>query len=125
MHYAFDQSSNSENTGSEPDYNSIIMMYGSVITDRALVHNTNIPVMTRKDGSTWEQNRSFVSPLDAEAVSMIYGPPYARIETEEVWGYSDYWETGERWEYRHNNYLVFYEDRGFTAAQPPQLQPAG
>ncbi|MDV2446821.1 hypothetical protein CMU93_04805 [Elizabethkingia anophelis] len=60
------------------DFNSI-MMYGSYITDPAIVYNPNIPVLTKKDGSTWLA-ASVLSPTDKMWANTFYIPYIARSD---------------------------------------------
>jgi hypothetical protein len=52
------------------DFNSI-MLYGAR-GGSAIVFDTNIPAMSRKDGSTWTANRSFLSAGDKAAIEAKY-----------------------------------------------------
>jgi hypothetical protein len=71
----FDKHPYNHNVSSTFDYNSI-MMYPSLVGDFAI--NPSIPVMTRKDGSTWSAQRIALSPADIAAVASIYG--YAPVQ---------------------------------------------
>jgi hypothetical protein len=52
------------------DYNSI-MLYGSK-AGSTVVYNTSIPAMTRKDGTTWSANRTYLSTGDKAAIEQKY-----------------------------------------------------
>jgi hypothetical protein len=52
------------------DFNSI-MLYGARASS-SVVFNTSIPAMTKKDGSTWTANRSFLSAGDKAAIEAKY-----------------------------------------------------
>ncbi len=52
------------------DFNSI-MIYGSTAGSDIAI-NPNIPIMTRKDGSTWNAQRNGLSPRDIEMINAIY-----------------------------------------------------
>jgi hypothetical protein len=52
------------------DFNSI-MLYGAR-GGSSVVFDTNIPAMTRKDGTTWTANRSFLSAGDKAAIEAKY-----------------------------------------------------
>ena len=53
------------------DFNSI-MLYSSYIGDENFVHNPNIPVITKKDGSTFTGQRSHLSEGDITTVNSRY-----------------------------------------------------
>ncbi|NAW51741.1 hypothetical protein GNY06_10270 [Elizabethkingia argentiflava] len=61
------------------DYSSI-MMYSSYISDPAFVYNPNIPVMTRKDGSTWGSTR-VLSMSDRVLANHLYLPYIPRSDS--------------------------------------------
>jgi Astacin (Peptidase family M12A) len=52
------------------DFNSI-MLYGATASG-SVVFNTNIPAMTKKNGTTWTANRSFLSAGDKAAIEAKY-----------------------------------------------------
>ncbi|MVO07632.1 hypothetical protein GOQ30_00470 [Flavobacterium sp. TP390] len=52
------------------DYSSI-MLYGSRASS-SVVYNTSIPAMTRKDGSIWNAQRSYLSTGDKAAINAKY-----------------------------------------------------
>jgi hypothetical protein len=52
------------------DFNSI-MLYGATASS-TVVYNTSIPAMTRKNGTTWTANRSFLSKGDKAAINAKY-----------------------------------------------------
>ena len=58
------------NGAEDMDYGSI-MMYSSLGGDNAI--NPNIPVMKKKNGSTWEAQRAYPSIGDIETIGTIYG----------------------------------------------------
>lgn len=64
------------------DFNSI-MLYPSIITDPDFVFNTNLPVMTRLDGSMWGTN-FWLSAGDVETAVFLYGPPFAKVRYEAI-----------------------------------------
>lgn len=52
------------------DFNSI-MLYGARASS-SVVYNTSIPAMTKKDGSTWNSQRSYLSSGDKAAINAKY-----------------------------------------------------
>lgn len=52
------------------DFNSI-MIYGSTAGSDIAI-NPDIPIMTKKDGSTWNAQRNGLSPRDIEMINAIY-----------------------------------------------------
>lgn len=60
------------------DYNSI-MMYGSFTTDTDFVHDINVPMITKLDGSFISENRLYLSNGDIMGIRSIYGPPYHKL----------------------------------------------
>ena len=60
------------------DFNSI-MLYSSYVFDPSFVYDTSIPVMTKKDGSTWWDN-TVLSDLDRKWANTFYLPYIARSD---------------------------------------------
>lgn len=52
------------------DFNSI-MLYGAR-AGSSVVYNTSIPAMTKKDGTTWNAQRSYLSAGDKAAINAMY-----------------------------------------------------
>jgi hypothetical protein len=94
------------------DFNSI-MLYPSTITDPDFVFNTGIPAMTRLDGTTWGWN-FWISTGDVEAVSNMYGPPFARPVYTTVEYESYGWGTGSYTYLKQDVNLVFFADEACT-----------
>ena len=91
-----------------------IMLYSSWITDTLFVYNPSIPVMTKKDNSTFNANRSYLSMGDIMSVRAIYGQSYARLE-EDVEIIQDYVSGIEEvYEADHEWTLRFYVDENYT-----------
>ncbi|WP_130734385.1 M12 family metallopeptidase [Flavobacterium sp. J27] len=65
----YDKCSNCTSNGSF-DYNSI-MLYGSRASS-SVVYDTSIPAMTKKDGSIWNSQRSYLSTGDKAAINAKY-----------------------------------------------------
>lgn len=64
----FDKATGSTLRGPFFDFNSI-MLYGSY---NSFANNVSIPTMTRKDGSTWNAQRSYLSAEDLNLISTKY-----------------------------------------------------
>ncbi len=87
------------------DFNSV-MLYHSwsfSIDDSA--------TMTKKDGSTFYAQRSYLSTGDVNGVRLIYGPPYVRIVEDVISDDVDWY--GNRWRDWYSN-LVFFADKECT-----------
>ena len=105
----------------EPSYYDVgsfnfesIMLYGSMTSDASIAIDTSLPIITKLDGSTYEENRSYLSAGDVETIKNIYGPPFHRLEEEiDVWddhvsGIEEVYDGFHEW------YLRFYEDEACT-----------
>lgn len=94
-----------------------IMLYSSWISDPAMVYSGSIPTITKRDGSVYYYNRSYLSHGDVNTVRAMYGPPFHRLEKHEhnvyesYSGYEDISVTEEA------DSLVFYADRACTTRQ--------
>lgn len=95
------------------DFNSI-MLYGSMTTDENFVYNIYTPMITRRDGSTFTENRSYLSNGDIIGIRSIYGPPYHKLIVEEeiIEDYNDMMT--EIYEVEKTFKICFYEDEECT-----------
>ena len=90
------------------DYNSI-MMYDSY--DFAI---GNIPVLTRKDGSIWNSQRTYLTNSDVLGVRSIYGPPFYNVEQYRLVDNSWNNFTSEIIDIEYANDVYFYSDKSCT-----------
>lgn len=90
------------------DFNSI-MLYPSVITDTNFVHDTNVPAITRIDGSEYSHNRTNLSTGDRAILNHIYGPPFVKMDIED----DGYYEQ-DGYDIESTYHLEFYQDKNYT-----------
>jgi hypothetical protein len=92
------------------DFGSI-MLYPSIIADPNFSINPALPVMTLVDGVTeFPAQRLGLSAGDLEIAELLYGPPFASLEMEEVSSSQDW-----TYEYTEVQYFIrFYADRART-----------
>lgn len=91
----------------EMDYNSI-MMYSSY---NSFAIDLSLPTMTRKDGTTWEAQRTKLSDSDIELVKFIYGPPFYSIKKEVIRDNSREQGNVEIIDVEYSNRIYFYSDK--------------
>lgn len=95
------------------DFESI-MLYGSTTNDGNIANNTQIPIMTKLDGSFVERQRERLSDMDKATISAIYGPPFHKLETILI---DENFDSG--WDYQvsqstYSNNIYFYSDESYT-----------
>ena len=99
------------------DYNSI-MMYGSFTTDTDFVHDINVPMITKLDGSFISENRLYLSNGDIMGIRSIYGPPYHKLViSQDVFEDYNDMET-EIFDAEKTYTIKFYSDEACTISAP-------
>ncbi len=91
----------------EMDYNSI-MMYSSF---NSFAIDDTKPTMSKKDGSTWRSQRSYLSASDIELAKFIYGPPYYKITSTKTKDNSYYQGNVDVIDEEYSNTIYFYSDK--------------
>lgn len=91
------------------DFNSI-MLYSSMIT----VNGTLRIVMTKKDGTLFFPQRSYLSNCDIEAIKYIYGPPYVKLVKTTLTENSSADGGLDEYHATYSNCLYFYADKNCT-----------
>lgn len=88
---------------------SSIMMYGSYAFS-----NNGLATMKTPEGGTWTAQRLYLSDLDVDGVSAIYGPPYHHLEesTTVIQDYVDW--INEVYETNVTYYINIYANKQFT-----------
>jgi hypothetical protein len=107
------------------DFSSIMLYPSFVPASSGMAINASLPVMTRLDGTTWSRNTSWSSG-DIQTAAVLYGPPYARIEYENV-VYDVWYSWSNDHEHLEDNvYVRLYENEACTIPfTTPDDKPVG